>query len=91
MRTHLLIAAALALSATVSSANALTVVNSDKTSHAVMVTPQGGKVHKLIIKASRSASYNCAKGCELRLGAEKAHYDAKIHKIIIKGGKFIAA
>jgi hypothetical protein len=91
MRTHLLIAAALALAATVTSANALTVVNSDKTSHAVMVTPQGGKVHKLIIKASRSASYNCAKGCELRLGAEKAHYDAKIHKIMIKGGKFIAA
>ena len=91
MRTHILIAAALALAATVTSANALTVVNSDKTSHAVMVTPQGGKVHKLIIKASRSASYNCAKGCELRLGAEKAHYDTKIHKIMIKGGKFIAA
>jgi hypothetical protein len=91
MRTHILIAAALALAATVTSANALTVVNSDKTSHAVMVTPQGGKVHKLIIKASHSASYNCAKGCELRLGAEKAHYDAKIHKIMIKGGKFIAA
>jgi hypothetical protein len=91
MRTHILIAAALALAATVTSANALTVVNSDKTSHAVMVTPQGGKVHKLIIKASRSASYNCVKGCELRLGAEKAHYDAKIHKIMIKNGKFIAA
>jgi len=91
MGTHILIAAALALAATVTSANALTVVNADKTSHAVMVTPQGGKVHKLIIKASRSASYNCAKGCELRLGAEKAHYDAKIHKIMIKGGKFTAA
>lgn len=91
MRTHILIAAALALAATVTSANALTVVNSDKTSHAVMVTPQGGKVHKLIIKASRSASYDCAKGCELRLGAEKAHYDAKVQKIMIKGGKFTAA
>jgi hypothetical protein len=91
MRTHLLIAAALALAATVTSANALTVTNSDKTSHAVMVTPQGGKVHKIVIKGSHSANYNCAKGCELRLGAEKAHYDSKIQKIMIKDGKFIAA
>jgi hypothetical protein len=91
LRTHILIAAALALAATVTSANALTVVNSDKTSHAVMITPQGGKVHKVIIKASGSASYDCAKGCELRLGAEKAHYDAKVQKITIKGGKFTAA
>jgi len=91
LRTHILIAAALALAATVTSANALTVVNSDKTSHAVMITPQGGKVLKVIIKASASASYNCAKGCELRLGAEKAHYDAKVQKIMIKGGKFTAA
>ena len=66
MRTHLLIAAALALAATVTSANALTVVNSDKTSHVVMVTPEGGK-------------------------AQKAHYDAKIQKIQIKAGKFVAA
>jgi hypothetical protein len=91
MRAHLLIAAALALAATVTSANALTVVNSDKTSHAVMVTPEGGKAHKIIIKARHSAKYDCAKGCELRLGAEKAHYDAKIQKIQIKAGKFVAA
>jgi len=91
MRTHLLIAAVLALAATVTSANALTVVNSDKTSHAVMVTPQGGKVHKLIIKASGSANYDCAKGCDLKLGAEKAHYDSKTQKIMIKDGKFVAA
>jgi hypothetical protein len=91
MRTHLLIAAALALAATVTSANALTVVNSDKTSHVVMVTPEGGKAHKIIIKASHSAKYDCAKGCELRLGARKAHYDAKIQKIQIKAGKFVAA
>ena len=91
MRTHLLIAAALALATTVTSANALTVVNADKTSHAIMVTPQGGKTHKFVIKASHSAKYNCTKGCELRLGAEKAHYSSKIQKIWIKGGKFVAA
>ena len=91
MRTHLLIAAALALAATVTSANALTVTNSDKTSHAVMVTPQGGKAHRLVIKANHSGSYDCAKGCQLKLGTHKAHYDAKIQKIWIKGGKFVQA
>ena len=89
MGTHILIAAALALAATVTSANALTVVNADKTSHAVMVTPQGGKVHKLIIKASRSASYNCAKGCEVRMGALKSKFDASVEKVSIKNGKFV--
>ena len=91
MRTQLLIAAALVLGATVTSANALTVVNSDKVSHAVMVTPQGGKVHRLVIKANHSGTYNCAKGCELKLGSQKAHYDSKIQKIWIKSGKFVQA
>jgi hypothetical protein len=91
VRTHLLIAAALALSATVTSANALTVVNSDKVSHAVMVITQGGKAHRLVIKANHSGSYNCAKGCELKLGTHKAHYNSKIQKIWIKGGKFVQA
>jgi hypothetical protein len=90
MRTHLLIAAALALSATVTSANALTLVNSDKVSHAVMVTPHGGKAHRLVIKANHAGSYDCAKGCELRLGSHKAHFDAKTQKIWIKDGKFVA-
>jgi phage gp45-like len=91
MRTQLLIAAALALSATVTSANALTVVNSDKVGHAVMVTPQGGKAHRLVIKASHAGNYNCARGCELKLGTHKAHYDAKTQKIRIKGGMFVQA
>jgi hypothetical protein len=91
MRTQLLIAAALALSATITSANALTVVNSDKVTHAVMVIPQGGKAHRLVIKANHAGTYNCAKGCELKLGAQKAHYNAKIQKVWIKGGKFVQA
>jgi hypothetical protein len=91
MRTHLLIAAALALGATVTAANALTVVNSDKVSHAVMITPHNGKTHKLVIKANHAGKYDCAKGCEVQLGKEKAHYDAKTHKIMIKGGKLVQA
>ncbi|MGE0006550.1 MAG: hypothetical protein AB7S92_13270 [Parvibaculaceae bacterium] len=91
MRTHLLIAAALALSASVTSANALTVVNSDKVTRAVMVTPQGGKAHRLVIKASHTGHYDCAKGCDLRLGAQKAHFGGKVEKIWIKGGKLVHA
>lgn len=89
MRTYLLIAAALALGTTVTAANALTLVNSDKVSHAVMITPQGGKVHKLVIKANHSGKYNCTKGCEIQLGSEKTHSDAKTMKITIKDGKFV--
>ena len=91
MRTHLLIAAAIALGASVTAANALTVVNSDKVSHAVMITPQGGKAHKLVIKANKSGTYDCAKGCDLKLGKEKAHFDATTQKIMIKDGKFVQA
>jgi hypothetical protein len=91
MRTHLLIAAAVALGATVTAANALTVVNSDKVSHAIMITPQGGKAHKLVIKANKSGKYNCDKGCDLQLGTEKAHSDDKTKTITIKDGKFVQA
>ncbi|HTN96484.1 MAG TPA: hypothetical protein VL101_05875 [Nordella sp.] len=91
MRTHLLVAAALALAATVTSANALSIVNTDKTNHAVMATPAGGKLHKFVIKAQHTSNYNCSKGCELELGGQKAHFNGKIHKIWIKGGKFVSA
>jgi hypothetical protein len=91
MRTHILIAAALALSATVTSANALTLINSDKVSHAVMVTPQGGKIHRLVIKANHAGRYDCAKGCEFRLGSQRAHYDSKTQKVWIKSGRFVEA
>jgi hypothetical protein len=91
MRTHLLIAAALALGVTVTSANALTLVNSDKASHAVLITPMGGKAHKLVIKGNQSGTADCAKGCDVQLGKEKAHYDATTQKIMIKDGKFVQA
>ena len=91
MRAHVLVAAALALAATVTSANALSIVNTDKTNHAVMATPAGGKAHELVIKARHTANVDCAKGCELKLGVAKTHFDGKIHKIWIKGGKFVSA
>lgn len=91
MRGHLLVAATLALAATVTSANALSIVNADKASHAIMATPTGGKAHEFVIKARRTGHVDCAKGCELQLGVAKTHFDGKIHKIWIKGGKFVSA
>lgn len=91
MRGHLLVAAALALAATVTSANALSIVNTDKASHAVTATPAGGKAHEYVIKARQTGHINCAKGCELQLGVAKAHFDGKVHKIWIKSGKFVSA
>ena len=91
MRTPILVAAALALAATVTSANALSIVNTDKTNHAVMAMPTGGKEHKIVIKGQHTSHFNCAKGCELQLGSEKAHFDGKTQKIMIKDGKFVSA
>ncbi|WP_119268917.1 hypothetical protein [Taklimakanibacter deserti] len=89
MRTHLLIAVALALGATVTSANALTVTNSDKTSHTFMLTPEGGKAEKVVIKSKATGTYDCSKGCEVRMGALKSKYDASVDKLTIKDGKFV--
>jgi hypothetical protein len=91
MRGHLLVAATLALAATVTSANALSIVNTDKANHAIMAKPNGGKVHEFVIKARQTGHINCAKGCELQLGVAKTHFDGKIHKIWIKSGKFVSA
>lgn len=91
MRIHFLIALALALATTVTAANALTVINSDKISHALMVRPQGGKAHRLVIRANHSGRYDCVKGCELMLGARKTHLDGKVEKVWIKDGKFVLA
>lgn len=89
MRTHLLIATVLALSAAVTSANALTVTNNDKTSHTFLVTPQGGKAEKVVLKSKTTGTYDCNKGCELRMGAFKSKYDADVEKLSIKDGKFV--
>jgi hypothetical protein len=89
MRIHLLVATALALSAAVTSANALTVTNNDKTNHTFLVVPQGGKAEKVVLKSKATGTYDCSKGCELRMGAFKSKYDADVEKLAIRGGKFM--
>lgn len=89
MNMRIIVLAGLALAATITSASALTVTNSDKTSHTFLLTPQGGKAEKVVLKSNASGTYDCTKGCEVRMGAYKAKYDATIDKLTIKDGKFV--
>ena len=89
MNLRCLAIAGLALAAAVSSANALTVTNSDKTSHTFMVQPQGGKSEKVVLRSNATGTYDCSKGCEVRMGALKMQYDAAVDKLTIKDGKFV--
>ena len=87
MRTSILIAAALALAATVTSADALTLINKDKSNYTLMFTPNGGKADKVMVKANGSADINCSKGCKIAMGSHQASYDAKVQKVWIQHGK----
>lgn len=89
MNLRILALAGLALAATISSASALTVTNSDKTSHTFMLTPEGGKAEKVVLKSKATGTYDCSKGCEVRMGALKSKYDASVDKLTIKDGKFV--
>lgn len=89
MNIRILALAGLALAASISSASALTVTNTDKTSHTFMLTPQGGKAEKVVLKSNATGTYDCSKGCEVRMGALKAQYDASVQKLSIKDGKFV--
>jgi hypothetical protein len=89
MNFRILALAGLVLAATISSASALTVTNSDKTSHTFVLKPQGGKAEKVVLKSNSTGTYDCSKGCELRMGALKMNYDAAVEKLTIKDGKFV--
>ena len=89
MNIRILALAGLALAASISSASALTVTNTDKTSHTFMLTPQGGKAEKIVLKSKATGTYDCSKGCEVRMGALKTKFDASVDKLSIKDGKFV--
>jgi hypothetical protein len=89
MRTSVLIASALALTMLAPVANALTVINQDKTVYTLTVHPTGGKMQEVKLKASGKVNASCSKGCELSFMNEKASYDGKVAKVWIKGGKFV--
>jgi len=89
MNIRILALAGLALAATISSASALTVTNNDKTSHTFMLTPEGGKAEKVVLKSKATGTYDRSKGCEVRMGALKTKFDASVEKLSIKDGKFV--
>ncbi|MGE0006549.1 MAG: hypothetical protein AB7S92_13265 [Parvibaculaceae bacterium] len=89
MNLRIIALAGLALAATISSASALTVTNSDKTSHTFMLKPHGGKSQKVVLKSNATGTYDCSKGCEVRMGALKTKYDSAVEKLTIKDGKFV--
>ncbi|WP_119391637.1 hypothetical protein [Taklimakanibacter lacteus] len=89
MNMRILAFAGLALAASISSASALTVTNTDRTSHTFMLTPQGGKAEKVVLKSKATGTYDCSKGCEVRMSALKTKFDASVDKLSIKDGKFV--
>lgn len=89
MNMRILALTGLALAASIASASAMTVTNADKTSHTFMLTPMGGKAEKVVLKGNATGTYDCSKGCEVRMGALKSIYDKSVQKLEIKGGKFI--
>lgn len=89
MNMRIIALSGLALAASITAASALTVTNADKTSHTFMLTPMGGKPEKVVLKANATGTYDCSKGCEVRMGALKSSYDANVKKVEIKDGKFV--
>jgi hypothetical protein len=89
MNLRIIALAGLALAATISSASALTVTNSDKTSHTFLLTPEGGKAQKVVLKSKATGTYDCSKGCEVKMGALKTKYDGTVNALTIKDGKFV--
>jgi hypothetical protein len=89
MNIRVLALTGLALAGSISSASALTVTNTDKTSHTFLLTPEGGKGQKVVLKGNATGTYDCSKGCEVRMGALKSKFDASVEKVSIKNGKFV--
>jgi hypothetical protein len=89
MKLRVLVASLLALAIVAPAANALTIVNSDKSDVTLKVKPMGSKLSELAIKAGDKADVDCKKGCELILGKVKQAVDSKATTVTIKGGKFV--
>lgn len=90
MKTHVLVAGALALAVIApATANALTIDNQDKAAYTLKVKPKGGKEVDLAVKASSSSDVDCKTGCKIMLGGITQKIDGKATKLIIKDGKFV--
>lgn len=88
MNIRVFVAGALALAVLAPAANALTIIDKDKTAYTVKVTPKGGKEMDLALKADSKADVDCKLGCQLSLNGKTQDVDGKLARIVIKGGKF---
>ena len=89
MNIRVFVAGAFALAVLAPSANALTIVDKDKTAYTVKVMPKGGKEIDLAVKASSNADVDCKMGCQLSLNGKTQDIDGKLAKITIQDGKFV--
>ena len=88
MNTRVLMGCALALAIFAPSANALTIMDKDKTAYTVKVMPKGGKEIDVALKANANADVDCKAGCQLSLNGNTHAVDGTVSKIFIQDGKF---
>ena len=88
MKYRIVIASTIALVFIAPSANALTVVNTDKAAYSVKITPKIGKTTLLDLKANAKADIECKMGCTLSLANSSQVLDGKTAAIWIRAGKF---
>ena len=88
MNIRVLMGCALALAVFAPPANALTIMDKDKTAYTVKVMPKGGKEIDLAVKASASTDVDCKLGCQLTLDGKVQNVDGKLATITIQDGKF---
>ena len=89
MITRILIATGLAAGLMVSAANAVTIVNMDKSAHKLVFTPKGGRAHHYSLAANHHRSVDCKAGGTFSLGKSSLTCDAMTAKITIKSGKLV--
>ena len=89
MNIRVLMGCALALAVFAPSANALTIMDKDKTAYTVKVTPKGGKEIDVALKANANADVDCKMGCQLLLNGKTQNIDGTLAKITIQDGRFV--
>ena len=88
MNIRVLMGCALALAIFAPSANALTIMDKDKTAYTVKVMPKGGKEIDVALKANAATNVDCKAGCQLSLNGKTQAVDSKLARITIQDGKF---
>ncbi len=73
----------------VPAANAMTVVNADKSAEAFWFTPKHGKSQHVSLRSNHFITLDCKSGGTLKLSGNHETCSAKTARIWIKKGKFL--